>query len=177
MQATLEELGAQVSASAEDLLLGSKAIHTVIIPAHIVRPGDDGSAIDNDGDLLVRIRPLTVESLTLIAKATRNNAALVPILSLHQSLVEPTMTVEQVKSLHIGLVQFLMEAINRVSGLSIDGKLISELVNNPAIRANLLLAKHFGWTPEQVSQLTPSQVAVYLAGIERLTAMAEKELE
>ena len=29
-------------------------------------------------------------------------------------------------------------------------------------------AKHFGWTPEQVSQLTPGQVAVYLAGIGKL---------
>ena len=33
---------------------------------------------------------------------------------------------------------------------------------------HILLAKHFGWTPEQVSQLTPGQVAVYLAGIDQL---------
>ena len=35
-------------------------------------------------------------------------------------------------------------------------------------RTHILLAKHFGWTPEQVGQLTPGQVAVYLAGIEKL---------
>jgi hypothetical protein len=32
------------------------------------------------------------------------------------------------------------------------------------------LARHFGWTPQQVSELTPGQVAVYLTGIERLMA-------
>lgn len=171
MQAAAEQATARVSATAEDLLLGSKAIHSVTIPARVARPGDAKSA----NDLLVRLRPLTVESLSLIAKAARENASLIPILSLHQALVEPKMTVEQVKNLHIGLVQFLMEEINRISGLTVDGKVISDSVNDPAIRANLLLAKHFGWTPEQVSQLTPGQVAVYLAGIERLAAMADED--
>ena len=90
--------------------------------------------------------------------------------------MEPKLSIDQVKSLHVGLVQFLMEAINRISGLTADGKLISESLNDPAVRANLLLAKHFGWTPEQVGQLTPNQVAVYLAGIERLTSLAEKDM-
>ena len=176
MQAPAERLRTQASATAEDLLLGSRAIHTLTIPAGVVRPGDGAVAADGKGDLLVRMRPLTVESLALVAKAARDNPALVPILTLHQSLVEPAMTVDQVKSLHIGLVQFLMEAVNRISGLTIDGKVIGDAIHDPAIRANLLLAKHFGWTPEQVSQLTPGQVAVYLAGIERLTALADKEL-
>jgi hypothetical protein len=38
-------------------------------------------------------------------------------------------------------------------------------------RDHILLARHFGWTPEQVAQLTPAQVGVYLAGIEKLLAM------
>jgi hypothetical protein len=36
---------------------------------------------------------------------------------------------------------------------------------------HLQLARHFGWTPAQVAELTPGQVAVYLAGIERLLAL------
>jgi hypothetical protein len=31
-----------------------------------------------------------------------------------------------------------------------------------------------GWTPEQVAQLTPTQVMVYLTGIERLLAFEEE---
>jgi hypothetical protein len=37
-----------------------------------------------------------------------------------------------------------------------------------------LLARHFGWTPEQVSQLTPGQVAVYLAGVAKLLRLEEE---
>ena len=37
----------------------------------------------------------------------------------------------------------------------------------------ILLAKHFGWTPDQVSQLTPGQVAVYLAGVEKLLQLEQ----
>lgn len=36
---------------------------------------------------------------------------------------------------------------------------------------HLLLAKHFGWTPEQVSALTPGKVAVYLAGVRQLVEL------
>ena len=176
MRTSLEEMDSPVCASAEDLLLGSKAVHTIVIPKDVLHPGNVDSE-NSAPEIVVRVRPLTVESLSLIAKATKDNAALVPILCLHQALVEPKLSVDQLRSLHIGLVQYLMETINQISGLTTDGKVINSSLNDPSIKANLLLAKHFGWTPEQVGQLTPHQVAVYLAGIEKLTALAEKEFK
>jgi hypothetical protein len=75
----------------------------------------------------------------------------------------------------VGLVHFLVSQINLLSGLSEDGELLTDAVNSPLGRTHLLLAKHFGWTPEQVSRLTPGQVAVYLAGIERFLQVESEE--
>jgi hypothetical protein len=71
-------------------------------------------------------------------------------------------------------VQFLIEHINLISGLGPDGDSYDGVLQSPVGRAHLLLAKHFGWTPEQVAQLTPAQVMVYLAGIEKLLAFDEE---
>jgi hypothetical protein len=72
-------------------------------------------------------------------------------------------------------VHYLVRQINLISGLGADGEALQAAVDAPLGRTHLLLAKHFGWTPEQVSQLTPGQVAVYLAGLERLLQLEEQE--
>jgi hypothetical protein len=77
--------------------------------------------------------------------------------------------------MHIGLVHFLVGQINWISGLTLDGQAIEDSAGSVLGQTHLLLAKHFGWTPEQVSQLTPAQVAVYLSGIEKLMAFQERE--
>jgi hypothetical protein len=112
--------------------------------------------------------------LNLIARAAREDASLVPLLMIQEAMVEPAMNLNQIQRLHVGLVHFLVSQINLISGLSEDGESLTTAVNSPLGRTHLLLAKHFGWTPEQVSHLTPGQVAVYLAGIERFL-QAESE--
>ena len=159
--------------TAEDLLSGQKIVHTVAIPQAILTPGNgvDKHALAGS----VRLRALTVTTLTLISRAAQNDSSLVPLLMIKEALVEPALNLDQVRQLHIGLVHFLVEQINRISGLSPDGESLAQAIESPFGRAHLLLAKHFGWTPEQVSQLTPGQVAVYLAGIEKLLQLEQQD--
>jgi len=152
--------------AAEDLLASSQMIHEVTVPPSILGPGQDGERANWGG--LVRVRPLSIGVLTLISRAARDDPGLVPLLVIKEGVVEPVLSLDQIRKMHVGLVHWLVGQVNRVSGLSADGETLDEAVDSPLGRTHILLAKHFGWTPEQVSQLTPGQVAVYLAGIERL---------
>ena len=93
---------------------------------------------------------------------------------LKEAMVEPALSVEQVRQMHVGLVHFLLGEVNQVSGLGPDGEVYDQALQSPNTKAQVLLAKHFGWTPEQVAQLTPAQVMVYLTGIEKLLAREEQ---
>ena len=157
--------------TAQDLLAGGTLVHRVEVPLEVVRPRSEPSAANEPG--FVCLRPLTVGTLTLISRAAREDPSLVPLLMIKEALVEPALSLDQVRLMHVGLVHFLIGEINQVSGLSPDGDAYDRALGSPAARAHLLLAKHFGWTPEQVSQLTPGQVMVYLAGIEKLLALDE----
>jgi hypothetical protein len=75
--------------------------------------------------------------------------------------------------MHVGLVHYLVSRVNRISGLAADGQALDAAVESPVGQMQILLAKHFGWTPDQVSQLTPGQVAVYLAGVEKLLQLEQ----
>lgn len=152
--------------SAEDLLQGSAAIHDVVVPPAVLHPGNDPAQASLEPGQ-VRLRPLTLSTLTLISRAAQDDPGLVPLLMIQEAMVEPAMKVNQIQRLHVGLVHFLVSRINLISGLSEDGETLTNAACSPLGRTQLLLAKHFGWTPEQVSRLTPGQVAVYLAGIER----------
>lgn len=152
--------------TAEDLLTGSRAIHEVVIPPVVLTPSRD---VESDAPLAcVRLRPLSVGILTLISRAARDDASLAPLLMIKEAMLEPTLSLEHIRQMHVGLVYYLVSQINRISGLDADGAALDGAVETPLGRMHILLAKHFGWTPEQVSQLTPGQVAVYLAGIDRL---------
>src|SRR4051812_6512136 len=154
--------------SAEDLLGPSTLTHTVEVPEAILRPGAGPGA---EGPGRVRLRPLTIGTLGSISRASREDARLVPLLLIKESLVEPALSVDRIRELHVGLVQFLVSRINEISGLTADGELAEAAASSPAGQMHLLLARHFGWTPEQVAQLTPAQVAIYLAGAARLAEM------
>lgn len=160
--------------SAQDLLAGGQLVHTVAVPGGVLRPrpgrGDEDAEAEADAPGLVRLRPLSVGTLALVSRAARDDASLVPLLLIKESLVEPAVSLDQVRQMHIGLVDFLVGQINLISGLSPDGGSYDEAARSPLGQSHLLLAKHFGWTPEQVAQLTPAQVMVYLAGVERLLA-------
>jgi hypothetical protein len=153
--------------TADDLLAGGAVVHEVQVPPAVLRPlsnpAEDAAAPDR-----VRLRPLSVGTLTLISRAAREDSSLVPLLMIKESLVEPALSMEGVRRLHVGLVHYLVEQINLISGLTSDGAVLEDAVHAPGARMHLLLARHFGWTPEQVSRLTPGQVAIYLAGVEKL---------
>ncbi|HYW54900.1 MAG TPA: hypothetical protein VE826_13090 [Dongiaceae bacterium] len=156
--------------AAHDLLAGAAAVHAVEIPARVLRPAPDGAPQENGTAGTVRLRPLSVGVLSLISRAARDDAGLVPLLMIKESLVEPALGLEQIRELHVGLVHFLIAQVNRISGLAPDGEALDEHGAAPMTQAHVLLARHFGWTPDQVAQLTPAQVAVYLKGLETLAA-------
>jgi len=157
--------------SVQDLLAGASVTYETVIPARVLRPGAEGDA--NPGS--VRLRPLSVGVLALVSRAARDDAALVPLLMIKEAMVEPAVTLDQVRQMHVGLVHFLIGRINEISGLSSDGQALDEAADSPVGRTHVLLARHFGWTPEQVAQLTPAQVAVYLAGVEKLLALERRD--
>jgi hypothetical protein len=112
-----------------------------------------------------------VGTLALISRAAREDASLVPLLMIKESMLEPKVGLEQVRQMHVGLVHFLVGRINLLSGLTLDGEAIESSALSALGQTHWLLARHFGWTPEQVAQLTPAQVAVYLAGVEKVLAL------
>jgi hypothetical protein len=150
---------------AEDLLAGSKALYDVPVPPAVLNPRADAG---DEETRCVRLRPINIAALTLISRAARDDPGLVPLLMIKESLVDPVLTLDQIRQMHLGLVQYLVEQVNQISGLDAEGQPVAQALETPLGRTHLLLARHFGWTPEQVSQLTPGQVAVYLAGIEKL---------
>lgn len=154
--------------SAHDLLAGSTIVHSVEVPDAVLHPGA-GEADGAPG--CVSLRPLTIGTLVTISRAARDDRSLIPLLVIKEALVEPALGLDAIRRLHVGLVHHLVSRINEISGLTADGEPVDDVLGTPAARTHVLLARHFGWTPEQVAQLTPGQVGVYLAGIERLLAM------
>lgn len=144
----------------QELLAGGLLLHEVEIPPHVLNPGQ---AADQGDARRVRLRPLKVAILALISKAAQDDASLAPLLIVKESLVEPVLSFDQVRQLHAGLVQFLVSQINRISGL--DSGAAQAAAESPIGETHLLLARHYGWTPAQVAELSPGQVAVYLAGL------------
>jgi hypothetical protein len=84
-----------------------------------------------------------------------------------QALVSPKLTVEQVSGLSAGLVQFLLEKVNQLSGLGLAEEELEQAVKAPLARACFVLAKEFGWTPAQCAELTVGQVLLYLEMLAR----------
>jgi hypothetical protein len=160
----------QTVLDAQDLLAGSTITHDVRVPPEILTPGAE--VLDEGG--VVRMRPLNVAVLTLVSRAAREDPSLIPLLMIKESLVEPVLALDQIRQMHAGLVYFLAERVNVISGLGRDDEALEGTANSPLGQTHILLARHFGWTPEQVSQLTPGQVAVYLAGVAKLLRLEEE---
>ena len=164
---------AQTVLAAQDLLAGSGVIHDVRVPPEVLRPGAHPADGISEGEGVVRMKPLNVAVLALISRASREDPGLIPLLMIKESLVEPVLSLDQIRQMHVGLVHFLVGKANSISGLTTDGGALEEEAGSPLGQTHLLLAKHFGWTPEQVGQLTPGQVAVYLAGVQKLLRLEE----
>jgi hypothetical protein len=140
---------------AEELLAGGALTHEVELPSGLL--GDGGPA-----DPRVVLRPLTVRDLQRIARAAPEDEALSAALMLQQALVEPALKLDQVSSLPAGIARFLVDRVNEISGISTPRNALEELVQAPLARACFVLAREFGWTPEEVSGMTIGQILLYL---------------
>ncbi|MEM9556634.1 MAG: hypothetical protein AAGC60_20410 [Acidobacteriota bacterium] len=147
---------------ADTLLAGAGARHRVAVPRELLASGSetgDGQAPD---EASVVLRPLTLRDVQRIDRAAREQGALASVLMVQQALVEPTLTVEQVADLPAGLARFLLDAVHRISGLELSRDELDEAVKAPLARACFVLAREFGWTPTECSELTVGQVLLYL---------------
>ena len=145
--------------TAEDLLAGGSATHTVRLPDALLRPGADGAA--GEGGEVV-LRPLLVRDVDRVVRAAREQRVLTSVLMVQQALVAPKLTVDQVAELPAGLVQALLERVNAISGLAVGEDDLDRAVRAPLARACFVLAREFGWTAEDVSAMTIGQILLYL---------------
>jgi hypothetical protein len=145
--------------SAEDLLAGGDLTFEIEVPPGILRPTEDAG---NGAPDTVRLRPLTVRDLQLVSRAAKEQDSLTATLMVQRALVEPEMSVAQASAMHVGLVQFLLEHVNRISGITATSEQLSRAVDAPLAKAAFVLAQEFGWTPQQVNELTLGQVLLNL---------------
>jgi hypothetical protein len=143
--------------SAEELLAGGALTHEVEISSEFL--SSNGHDLQESR---VTLRPLTVRDLQRISKAAHDEEGLSAALMIQHALVEPTLKIEQVTQLPAGLARFLLERINAISGISTPRTELQEAVQAPLARACFILAKEFGWTPEEASGLTIGQILLYL---------------
>lgn len=141
--------------SADELLAGGALRHEVSVP-----PALAGGAVRAPGR--VRLRPLTVADLQLITRAARDNDALVAPLMVKAAVEEPKLTMAQVNTMPIGLLDFLLGEVNRVSGLAMPPQALDEAAAAPLARAAHVLASRFGWTPQQLGEMTLGQILLHL---------------
>lgn len=142
----------------EDLLAGASATFNVEVPASVLSPAGDGTAAGGE----VVLRPLTVRDIQRIGQAAKEQKVLASVLMVHQALVKPKLTVEQVGQLPAGLAEFLIEKVNVLSGLALRGDDLEKAVRAPLARACFVLSREFGWTPAECAALTLGQILLYL---------------
>jgi hypothetical protein len=157
--------------SAESLLAAGNTNHTVRIPGALLRGATADAAIGDDrggsegGE--VTLRPLLVRDVDRVVRAAKEQRVLASVLMVQQSLVAPRLSVEQVGDLPAGVVQFLAGKVNEISGLAVDEDELEKAIRAPLARACFILAREFGWTPAECSELTVGQVLLYLEMIAR----------
>jgi hypothetical protein len=153
------------SLTAEDLLAGAAAAHTVDVSAGLLAGTGENGGGAVAGQVV--LRPLTVRDVQRVTRAAREQHLLTSILLVQQALVSPKLTVEQVGGLPAGLVQFLLARVNQISGLTMADDDLERAVRAPIARACFVLAREFGWTAAECSELTLGQVLLYLEMLAR----------
>lgn len=146
----------------EELLAGKDVTFDVTIPTGLLNPAPDdmqGSELDKKK---IKLRPLTVQDVQLIAKAAKDDQVLTSVLMIQRAVVEPKLNQKEIANMNSGLVRFLVDNINRISGLSTDEDEIQDIVQSPIVRAFFVLAREFNWTPQQVKEMTVGQILSYL---------------
>jgi len=146
----------------EELMAGGKMSYEIEIPGEILQPmPNEGPASEKNGKK-IKLRPLTVKDVQLIAKAARDDEVLTSILMIHKAVIEPQLKQKEIAEMHSGLVSFLVDRINRISGLSTTEDEMQQIAGSPIVQAFFVLAKEFNWTPQQVREMTVGQILGYL---------------
>jgi hypothetical protein len=156
--------------SAEELLAGSALTFEIDVPDAVLAPRGGEAARSGSGAparQTVRIRPLTVSDLQLVTRAAKESDSLVATLMVQRALVDPALTVAQAAAMPVGVLEFLLNEVMRVSGIGVTERELDSAVEAPLTRAAHVLAKEFGWTPPQVSELTLGQIMVHLQMLEK----------
>lgn len=149
--------------TAEELLAGSEVTFAVEVPQSVLRPeGATHPAAPAREIGAVRLRPLTVRDLQLITRAAKENDQLTATLMVQRALVEPALTVAQVAALPAGLVHFLLHHVERTSGLVATAAELATAAEAPLAQVAHALAREFGWTPQQLADMTIGQALLYL---------------
>lgn len=110
-----------IKISAEDLLAGANASFDLVIPTEVLRPNLAGN---NNGNSLsleaisIEIKPISLGAFQLISKAAKDDPGLIPLLMIKEACVQPELSFQQIQAMHLGLVEFLIEHIRLISGLS-----------------------------------------------------------
>ena len=143
--------------TAADLLAGADAVRDVEVPTDLL-----GGLTVPTADRRVRLKPLTVNDLRLVARAARDNDELTAALMVQRSLVEPALTVRDVSRMPVGLLQFLVREVNAISGISASEEQVARAIEDPLAQASFRLSQAFGWTPEQIGKLTMGEVLAHL---------------
>jgi len=139
-----------------ETLLGGSALTTEVeIPQRLL------GALPPE-DRRVCLKPLSVHDLRLIHRAARDSDELTAALMVQRALVDPVLTLQQVSAMSAGLLQFLLRQVNDISGIHVTEQEIADALQDPLTQASLELAREFGWTPEQIGELTMGQVALHL---------------
>jgi hypothetical protein len=145
----------------EELLAGNSATFDVEIPASLLNSELEGGA-SRPTERMIRLRPLTVKDIQLIAKAAKDDEVLTSVLMIQKAVVEPALKQNDIAALRSGLVSFLVDRINHISGLTTTDDELRAIADAPIVQAFFLLAKEFSWTPQQVRELTIGQIVGYL---------------
>jgi len=153
---TTEALAQRGLLTADELLAGSTLSYEVDVPAGLLTPGARGMSGR------VRLRPLTVADLQLLTRAARDNDSLVGALMVKAALVEPALSIGQIHAMPIGLLEFLLAEVNRLSGLVLPAGTLDVAAEQPIARAAHVLARQFGWTPQQIGEMTLGQILLHL---------------
>ena len=152
----------------EELLAGSETTFDIDIPLEILHPSVNGAAAPKKkAPQKMKLRPLTVRDVQLITKAAKDNEVLTSLLMIQQASVEPELKQKDIANMHSGLVRFLVDKINRISGLSTTEDELQAFAEAPLIRAFFALSQEFGWTPQQMKELTVGQILGYLEMMHR----------
>jgi hypothetical protein len=108
---------ASLELTPEELLSGANVTFDVPIPNSILRPGQSNLTSEEE-PVIVTLCPLTIGTFQLIMKAAKNDPGLIPLLMIKEALIKPKLSLEQVKAMHLGLVNFLIAEIREISGLN-----------------------------------------------------------